>query len=192
MSVAERETWISVDVETSGPTPATGSLLAIGACRIDWPEEAIELLLRPDPAMPWDDAAARIHGLARDELLRTGLDPRAAAVAFDRWLTGVVPTGSRPVFVGLNAGFDWPFVADLLWRQLGRNPFGPSGLDIKSLYLGRHLDEDLAWRDTARVRIVERYPVDLPHTHGALDDAREQAAIVRAMLAAARRDPTSA
>jgi hypothetical protein len=34
--------------------------------------------------------------------------------------------------------------------------------------------------------MLERYPVDLPHTHDALDDAREQAAICRAILAGAR------
>ena len=40
--------------------------------------------------------------------------------------------------------------------------------------------------DASRLRMRERYPVDLPHTHDALDDAREQAAICRAILAAAR------
>lgn len=184
MSVPDREIWISVDVETSGPTPSTGSLLAIGACVVDRPHIGIELLLRPDPALPWRADAEAIHGLGRERLLRDGLDPGAAAAALDAWLGEVVPAGTRPVFVGLNAGFDWPFVSDLLWRRLGRNPFGASALDIKSLYLGRHLAGGLTWRDTARVRIVERYPVDLPHTHGALDDAREQAAILRAILAA--------
>ena len=186
MSSPTLETWISVDVETSGPTLSTGSLLAIGGCLLDDPTTGIELLLKPDPERPWRDDAAAIHGLDRDALTRDGLEPAAAAAALDAWLASVVPVASRPVFVGLNAGFDWPFVADLLWRHLGRNPFGPSSLDIKSLYLGRHLADGLAWRDTARVRIREHYPVDLPHTHGALDDAREQAALVRAILGAAR------
>jgi inhibitor of KinA sporulation pathway (predicted exonuclease) len=34
--------------------------------------------------------------------------------------------------------------------------------------------------------MLEHYPVDLPHTHRALDDAREQAAILAAILADAR------
>jgi DNA polymerase III epsilon subunit-like protein len=54
----DAETWISVDVETSGPTPGTGSLLAIGACLVDRPEEGIELLVRPDPALPWSAEAS--------------------------------------------------------------------------------------------------------------------------------------
>ncbi|HEY5433880.1 MAG TPA: 3'-5' exonuclease [Candidatus Limnocylindrales bacterium] len=180
------ETWISVDIETSGPTPATGSLIAIGACLVDRPEEAIELLLRPDPALPWSDEAETVHHLGRDLLRRVGLEPSEALEAFAGWLERAVPAGSRPVFVALNAPFDWMFVADAAWRHLGRNPFGASGLDIKALYLGRHLDEVERWRDTSRLRMRERYPVDLPHTHDALDDAREQAAICRAILAGAR------
>ena len=30
--------------------------------------------------------------------------------------------------------------------------------------------------------MLERYPVDLPHTHNALDDAREQATLVQRLL----------
>jgi DNA polymerase III epsilon subunit-like protein len=180
------ETWISVDVETSGPTPAAGSLIAIGACLVEHPELGIELLLRPDPDLPWLAEAEAVHGLDRDLLLREGLDPADAMTALEGWLERVVPAGSRPVFVALNAPFDWMFVADAAWRHLGRNPFGTNALDLKALYLGRHLGEVDGWRDTSRIRMLERYPVSLPHTHHALDDAREQAAICRGILAGAR------
>ena len=184
------ETWISVDVETSGPTPATGSLLSIGACPVDDPGEGIELLVRPDPSRPWGAQAATVHGLDRETLLRGGLAPRDAMERLASWLGRVVPAGSRPVMVALNAPFDWMFVADACWTHLGHNPFGPSALDIKALYLGRHLDEIERWADTSRVRMLERYPVVLPHTHRALDDAREQAALCRASRAR-RRGPAS-
>jgi DNA polymerase III epsilon subunit-like protein len=186
-SAVTAETWISVDVETSGPTPATGSLIAIGACLVARPEEAIELLLWPDPALPWSDEAEAVHHLDREFLARIGVEPRDALERLDAWLGRVVPPGSRPIFVALNAPFDWMFVADAAWRHLGRNPFGTSALDIKALYMGRHLGEVDRWRDTSRLRMLERYPVDLPHTHDALDDAREQAAICRAILAGAAR-----
>jgi ribonuclease T len=180
------ETWISVDVETSGPTPSTGSLLSIGACVVERPEEGIEVRLRPDPALPWSEEAAAVHRLDRAMLERDGLAPAAAMEALEAWLGRVVPAGSRPVFVALNAPFDWMFVADASWRWLGRNPFGINALDIKALYLGRHLDAVDAWADTTRWRMLERYPVSLPHTHRALDDAREQAALCRSIVAAAR------
>ncbi len=112
-------------------------------------------------------------------LLRVGLEPRKALEQLEAWVARVAPPGTRPVFVALNAPFDWMWVADAFWKHLGRNPFGISALDIKALYLGRHLGEVQRWSDTGRRAMLERYPVGLPHTHEALDDAREQAAIVR-------------
>lgn len=185
------ETWISVDVETSGPTPHTGSLLSIGACLVVEPERGIELLLRPEPGLPWSDDAEAIHLLDRTTLERDGLEPAEAMALLERWLADVVPAGSRPVMAALNAPFDWMFIADAFWRHLGRNPLGHSAIDIKALYLGRHLGEVDRWRRTSRLDIRERYPVSLPHTHDALDDAREQAAILREILATARGDDPS-
>jgi hypothetical protein len=78
------------------------------------------------------------------------------------------------------------FVADAFWRHLGRNPLGTSALDIKSLYLGRHMPVVDRWAGTSRVRMLERYPVALPHTHDALDDAREQAVICRLIVEGSR------
>ena len=147
------ETWISVDVETSGPTPGTGSLLAIGACLVDRPEEGIELLVRPDPALPWSDEAEAVHRLWRERLAREGLEPGEAMERLAAWLERVVPAGARPVFVGFNAPFDWMFVAEYSWRHLRRNPFGISALDLKALYLGRHLGERIdVGRDVERPR----------------------------------------
>jgi DNA polymerase III epsilon subunit-like protein len=166
------ETWISVDVETSGPTPHTGSLLSIGACLVDDETRGIELLLRPDPAMPWEPEAEAIHRLDRDALAR-------------EWVGEVTSPGSRPVFVALNAPFDWMWVADAFARHLGRNPFGPSALDLKALYLGVNLPAVDRWSETSRVRMLERYPVDLPHPHTALADAQEQAVLCRRILKAA-------
>jgi ribonuclease T len=186
------ETWISVDIETSGPSPSTGSLLSVGACLVQDEAQGIELLLRPDPALPWTDEAQRIHGLDRATLERDGIDPADAIARLEAWVLAVTPEGGRPVFVGLNAPFDWMFVADACWRNLGRNPFGPSALDIKSLFLGVHLPEVATWTETSRLRMLERHPVKLPHTHTALADAQEQAVLCRRIVeaaTAARRRP---
>lgn len=180
------ETWISVDVETSGPTPGTGSLLSIGACLVDRPEEGIELLLRPDPTLPWGDDAEAVHRLSRDVLAREGLEPARAMELLAAWLERVVPAGGVPVLVSFNAPFDWMFVADCAWRHLGHNPFGISALDLKALYLGRHLDTVERWAETGKHHVRQRYPVELPHTHRALDDAREQAEMCRLIRDGAR------
>lgn len=178
------EAWISVDVEASGPTPGTGSLIAIGACLVDQPEVRFEATIAPIPGLPWSDRAERIHGLTRERLARDGASPEHAMRSFADWVAAVA-AGRRPVFVGFNATFDWMFVADYLERFAGRNPFGPSGLDLKALYLGRHLGEVRRWAGTTSDEVIRRYPVDLPHTHAPLDDALEQAAICRAILAGA-------
>lgn len=181
------ETWISVDVETSGPTPGTGSLLSIGACVVDRPGEGIEILLRPDPELPWGVDAQAVHHLGRDFLAREGLDPARAMELLEAWLERVVPPGGAPILVSFNAPFDWMFVADYAWRYLGHNPFGISALDLKALYLGRHLDTITRWAETSKRHVRRRYPVDLPHTHHALDDAREQAEMCRLICDGARR-----
>lgn len=178
-----RERLVSVDVETSGPSPSVASLLAVGACLVDDPSEGIYLELRPDADRGWDDAAAAVHGLDRSRLEREGLAPVEAMTRLVAWLEAV-SADARPVFVGLNAGFDWMFVADALWRTLGRNPFGIAPLDLKALYMGR--DAVSSWARTSRAEMIRRYPVERPHTHHALDDARSQAELARHLLGDAR------
>jgi inhibitor of KinA sporulation pathway (predicted exonuclease) len=82
--------------------------------------------------------------------------------------------------VGFNAPFDWMFVADYFDRYLGRNPFGHSALDIKAYYMGV---ADATWPETSMVKVAEHYGVTVDLTHNALDDARDQAALFRAVRA---------
>jgi DNA polymerase III epsilon subunit-like protein len=178
------EAWISVDVETSGPTPGTASMIAIGACLVDRPETQFVTTMQPIPGLQWSEEAERIHGLWRERLAAEGSTPADAMRAFVEWVDAVA-AGRRPVFVGFNATFDWMFVADYLWRYVGRNPFGNSGLDVKALYLGNHLGEVRAWAETSSDHISRRYGISMAHTHLPLDDALEQAAICRAILAGA-------
>ncbi len=178
------EAWISVDVEASGPTPGTGSLIAIGACLVHQPEVQFEVAIAPIPGLPWSDAAERVHGLSREHLATAGIPPERAMRSFVDWVV-TAAAGRRPVFVGFNATFDWMFVADYAERFVGTNPFGPSGLDLKALYLGRHLGELQRWSETTSDRVTRRYPTTLPHTHASLDDALEQAEICRLILAGA-------
>jgi DNA polymerase III epsilon subunit-like protein len=182
------EAWISVDVETSGPTPGTGSLIALGACLVDQPEVQFESTIAPIPGLPWSKAAERVHRLSRERLAVEGTSPENAMRSFVDWVD-VVAAGRRAVFVGFNATFDWMFVADYAWRFARRNPFGISGLDIKALYLGRHLDEVRRWSETTSDHILRRYKVGLPHTHRPLDDALEQAELCRRILAEVPRGP---
>src|SRR4051812_46923959 len=73
-AVPESELFISVDVETSGPTPSTGSLIAIGACPVSQPELAFYRELKADPEIPWDHRTEEAHGLTRTYLDLNGMD----------------------------------------------------------------------------------------------------------------------
>lgn len=173
------EALVSVDIEASGPSPATGSLLSIGACLVDDPSVGLYLELKPLPDRAWEEEAAAVHGLDRGNLERDGLEPEAAMGRLAEWLEASC-AGRRPVFVGFNSPFDWMFVADYLWRYLGRNPFGISALDLKSYYMGRQGVE--RWEETRRAYVDERLGLEPDHNHHALDDARGQAMLARLLM----------
>ncbi len=180
-----REVLISVDIEASGPSPSTGSLISIGACLVVDPAVAIYIELKPLPDRPWDETAARVHQLDRAHLERDGLEPEAAMARFETWIAEA-SDGSRPVFVGFNAPFDWMFVADYFWQYIGRNPFGVSPLDLKSYYMA--VDEVEHWEETRRAFIDERLGLAPDHSHQALEDARGQAVLARLLIARRRTD----
>jgi DNA polymerase III epsilon subunit-like protein len=173
------EVLISVDIEASGPSPGTGSLIAIGACLVDHPEEGFYRELQPVPGLPWDPGAERVHHLEMAALIRDGTPPVEAMHGFAEWI-GWVSGDAQPVFVGFNAPFDWMFVADYFHRFAGANPFGISALDLKALYMGKF--GVARWAETSKRAIAKRIVGEGAHTHQALDDAREQADLARRLL----------
>jgi ribonuclease T len=180
VGVANREVLISVDVEASGPSPATGSLIALGACAVADPALTFYRELRPIRGRPWSASAERVHGLTRAHLRVAGGPAKDVMTAFDDWIARV-SDGHRAVMVGLNAAFDWMFVADYLERYLGRNPFGVAPLDLKALFMGRF--GVARWADTGKAAMLQQLDVNLPHTHHALDDALMQAQMAAQLLA---------
>jgi DNA polymerase III epsilon subunit-like protein len=173
---------ISVDVETAGPNPGQYSLLSIGACLVLEPANTFYVELQPvnDAFVP---EALRITGLEMEKLRAHGLTPEQAMSQFSDWVLHAAPTDHRPIFVALNAPFDWMFVADYFHRYLGRNPFGHKALDIKALYMGV---VGTSWDETGFGHIAKRYRIEQPLTHHALEDAVAQAGLFRRILEEAR------
>lgn len=173
------ECYISVDVETAGPIPSRYALLSIGACLVDRPEEGFYVELAPelDAVAP---GALDITGLSMEQLAQEGEHPQLALERFAAWIDHVTPEGEVPVFVGFNAPFDWMFIADYSIRHLGANPFGHSGLDIKAFYAGR---TGSSWARTSMKYLSPLYLGGARLSHNALGDARDQAALFRAILA---------
>jgi DNA polymerase III epsilon subunit-like protein len=172
----QKETYISVDVETAGPIPGEYSLLSIGACVVDEPENGFYVELKPinGNAIP---EALQVGGLSLENLAANGKDPAEAMKEFAQWTRGA-SGGGRPVLVAFNAPFDWSFVNYYFHRFLGKNPFGIGALDIKAYYMGL---SGCLWSDTRAAALPPEYRSETPLTHNALDDARDQAGIFHKM-----------
>ena len=172
------ETFISVDIEASGPVPGDYSMLSIGACVVGDVEKGFYVELKPisDRSLP---EALEVAGLDPDELARTGVDPGEAMERFEAWIGEVTAEGTRPVFIGFPVAFDWMFVAWYFHHFLGRNPFGVSGLDVRSFYSGM---TGVTWAGSQRKKIEEAFKPSLKLTHHALEDAVAQAEVFRQLL----------
>lgn len=173
------ESWVSVDVETSGPSPTLHSILSIGACLVDDPDREFYVELKPTTDT-FVASAMKVSGLDHAQLKESGVDPREAMEQFAQWLDAAVPAGHVPVFAGFNAPFDWMFIADWFERFLGRNPFGHSAIDIKSYYLGFAAE---SWHETSMSKVSPLYLGGRDLSHNALEDAKDQAELFRAMIA---------
>jgi ribonuclease T len=176
------EAYVSVDVETSGPHPSDFDMLAIGACLVENPDCGFYIELQPvtGNAIP---GSLAISDLSLEELRQNGTPPAQALQQFEAWLQAAVTTEQRPVFVALNAPFDWMFVNDYFHRYLRHNPFGHTALDIKAFYMGL---AGTSWARTSMRYLASRYLQGRKLTHNALQDARDQAEVFANILVEAR------
>ena len=171
------ETYISVDIEASGPIPGEFSLLSIGACTVGKTNQTFYAELKPINSN-FIKRALEVNGLSLAKLKNGGEKPAQAMARFEQWVK-TVSQNTRPVFVGFNTTFDWSFIHWYFIKFLGRNPFGISGLDIKAYFMGKH---QVAWHGTIKKKVRALYPPQTAHTHNALDDAKEQAEIFTQMI----------
>src|SRR5512140_1290187 len=119
---APSETFISVDVESSGPYPERYSLLSIGACLVENPDEGFYIELKPAKSQVLE-SALRVSQLSIEALSREGIAPALAMQEFHDWIRKVAPAGQRPIMVAFNAPYDWAFIDHYFLEYLGENPF---------------------------------------------------------------------
>lgn len=171
----KREVFISVDIETAGPVVSEHSMLTVGACLAYHPETEFSVMIQPisDKAV---EAALEVSGLTLEQAKQDGLAPADAMSQFATWVKENTPEGSTPVFVGLNAPFDWSFVNYYFLKYLGENPFGFTALDIKALFMGV---TGCSWHATKSSSIDKSVLPFLRGDHDALNDARYQAELFR-------------
>jgi DNA polymerase III epsilon subunit-like protein len=169
-----KEVYISVDIEAAGPIPGEYSMLSIGACEAYRPENAFSCLLKPTSQNAVPEALA-VTGFELADLDVRGEAPVDAMATFASWIANSCGTGT-PVFVGLNAPFDWSFINYYFVRYHGSNPFGIGALDIKALFMGAR---GCSWKETRSSNMKRVTGAVSEGTHDALQDARFQAELFR-------------
>jgi DNA polymerase III epsilon subunit-like protein len=180
MSSDSKVVYISVDIEASGPIPGEYSMLSVGACKVGDMDKNFYVELKPISER-FTEEAIRVCGLDMQALKERGAEPQEAMSSFVQWVE-TVAGGKKPVLVGFNAGFDWSFVNYYFVKFLGKNPFGISCIDIKSVWFGK---KNCEWTQTYKKHIKRALALDIPHTHNALDDAKEQAVIFEKTITSA-------
>jgi inhibitor of KinA sporulation pathway (predicted exonuclease) len=124
--------------------------------------------------------AKDVHGVVLPPSLRLkGIAPKEAMKKFADWIAKV--SGERkPIFVGSPIAFDWCFVNYYFIKFLGYNPFGVSGIDLKSVWIGK---TNSKWHVTTIDNIKKKLGLEnIAHTHNALEDAKEQSKIFDKMM----------
>ncbi|MCD1649707.1 3'-5' exonuclease [Marinobacter adhaerens] len=174
----DNELYFSVDVETSGPVPGEFSLLSIGACLVTDPTTSIYLELKP-ASTKHDPEALAVTGLSLDRLQKDGLTPVQGMALFKEWITSSCPPEQKPIFVGLNAPFDWSFINYYFHRYHGSNPFGFTAIDMKAFFMGAY---GCSWKETKSSEMTRILRPQMAPTHNALDDALFQAELFSLML----------
>ena len=178
------EIYVSTDVEADGPIPGPHSMLSFAsvAYRVDKTivdEFTVNLAslpgAQPHPrTMTWWGGFPEALAKAREN----PEDPATAMPRYAKWLRKLP---GRVVFTGQPAGYDFMWVYWYLMRFHGDSPFGHSALDVKT-YAMALLKRD--YRDCVKGALPAEWLDPLPHTHIALDDAREQGAMFCNMLRA--------
>ena len=173
------EAYVSVDIEAAGPVPGEYSMLALGACLVDSPQNTFYAELQPinERFVP---EALEVSKLSLQRLKREGRPPSAAMTDFGEWVKRLT-VGRQPVFVGFNACFDWSFVNWYFHVFVGDNPFGFGGVDIKAYIMGM---TGCTWQETRMGQLPAEFKPSQPLSHNALDDAIQQAEIFTRILAA--------
>lgn len=186
--VETRATYFCIDIECSGPVPALYDMISLGAVAVA-PDDAGRLHLGADfyvelrPEGPKvDPGAMKVNGLDIEALRRDGVPRREALLRLTEWTRAHTRPGTKPVFVGHNAPFDWSFVSWCYAAEALPNPYGYKALDTKALATGKL---GIHWFDSSKEVLAERLSMpaeDLTLKHRADYDARYQAELLIKLL----------
>lgn len=183
-----RATYFCVDIECSGPVPHLYDMISLGAVPVvagdfgyEVQDETFYVEIRPTGPRV-DAGAMAVNGLDYERLKREGEDPAQALKLLAAWVDSHTEEGTKPVFVGHNAPFDWSFVCYAFHAHDLPNPFGYKALDTKALAMGVL---GVHWFDANKELLAEQLTlpeVEAAKVHRADYDAWYQAHILAQLL----------
>ena len=167
------EVYISLDIESDGPTPGDFSMLSLGAVAFDQNGQELSDFKRnlfpldgarqhPDTMAWWATQPTAWLGATED-----AMDPGEAMRQFHAW----VKHYNEPVAVCYPATYDFMFVYWYLVHFCGDSPFSFSALDLKTYAMATL---KTPFRKTVKKVMPRAWFGGGAHTHDALEDAREQ------------------
>ncbi len=157
-----------VDIETTGGSPASSSMVEIGVVISDGQKvlETYQTLLNPGRHIPWN--VTMIHGITDDMVVDAPRFEDVADELFDML--------QNRVFVAHNASFDFGFVK----KELQSVGYDFSPRKICSVRFARRLEKGL--KSYSLKALASFYQVVNPRAHRALADAETTAEIFHRLL----------
>ncbi len=184
------DAYFSADIETDGPIPGPYSILSFALVYagqfdgVSYQRPAVfgdtfYREVRPISEQ-FDPEALEVNGLDRHRLCVEGEDPAAVMTEAGRWVRSL--SGDRqPVLVAYPLSFDWAWLYWYFIRfGLEGSPFNHSRcFDIKTAFA---VKAGVPIADAGKSQLLPFLRADQPHTHHALDDAKEQAQIFASVM----------
>jgi len=177
------EYYISIDVESNGPCPLVHSALQFGAVFYDLDGNPIDefeanvlevpgTVAHPKTMDWWAEQEKRSPGIW-NSMMKNRVEPEFAMKTFTEKVQKTVrKLRAAPVAVAYPAGFDFSYYYCYLHRFTGDSCLGFACYDMKGM--GANLLQS-TYRNSAKRNYPRKwFNPKLKHTHGALDDAREQ------------------
>jgi hypothetical protein len=171
--------FLSFDIESDGPAPGLNSMLAMGWAGFDETGQLVfeyEAHLTPLPeAVPNDKTMSwwklPENQTAWDYVQTDQRDPGEVCRECASHLERLAATYTLEP-VAWPAAFDWQYINYYFNRFLGRNPLGYSAMCIEAYIWA--LTQKASSNDVHKSDLAAYKDPQYPHTHRALDDAKEQ------------------
>jgi len=181
--MSNKITYISIDIECTGPIPGPFSMISLGAVAYTAHGKLLDSLtfnIKELPNSARDPNTMKFWSSykAAWELCQVNqLDPQLAMNKFIAWLNkfeNIVP-------ICYPAGFDFTFIYWYIVNYCGvnKNPLSFSCLDIKT-YIAAILN--VPYYSVSKAMLPKEWLPERRHSHIALDDALEQGYIFFKML----------